>query len=59
MAQIGIASSVPGAPEKSARGCLMGINAYTSVPYYKNWIKSIAPEAVDTNCNWNPFTDGG
>ena len=51
MAQIGVASAVPGAPEKSARGCLMGINAYTSVPYYKNWIKSIAPQATDTNCN--------
>ena len=51
MAQIGIASAVPGIPEKSARGCLMSINAYTNVPYYKNWIKSIAVEAVDTNCN--------
>ena len=51
MAQIGVVSGGPGATEKSARGCLMGINAYTSVPYYKNWIKNIATEAVDTNCN--------
>ena len=51
MAQIGVVSGGPGATEKSTRGCLMSINSYTSVPDYKNWIKSIAPEAVDTNCN--------
>ena len=48
-AQIGIVS---GGTEafKTASDCLKATNIFTSVPDYKDWIKSIATEAMDTNC---------
>ena len=54
-AQIGIVSggTIPDKTDKSdktASVCLKGTNLYTSVPDYKDWIKSIATEAMDTNC---------
>ena len=36
--------------DKTASGCLKTTNLYTSVPDYKEWIKSIAKEAMDTSC---------
>merc|ERR1719158_1949986 len=54
-AQIGIVSggTAPGKTDKTdktASECLKGTNLYTSVPDSKDWIKSIAKEAMDTNC---------
>ena len=59
MAQIGIASMVMpdgrrpkkvGKPGQSFCISSDPISVYTSVADYKGWIKSIAPEALDTNC---------
>ena len=58
MAQIGIVSAALGKSRRPWRvgypkpRCISSLpmSLYTSVSDYKVWIKSIAPEALDTNC---------
>ena len=49
VAQIGIVSDGTH-NDRTVEGCLKSTIVYTSVADYKDWIRSIATNAIDTTC---------